>query len=529
MTLRAILLSAALVSCARTVAPGGTALTFTGPGVEPDTLNPLLTHELDTSDFSHLYMPYLLRITNNDTLEPEIAAQVPTLANGGVTPDGKTITYHLKPNLKWQDGTPLTARDVAFTFRAIMNQANNVDSRAGYDQIQDVVARDSWTVIVRLKRPYSPIIAQFLTWDYAILPAHLLARYPDLNRTAFNSSPVGAGPYVVGAWGRGDRITFAANRRYWAGRAALRRLVYRVVPNANTASEQIQTGELDAWFDADPDVYPTLSKIRSLRITLTPMNDIHLLQLNLSDPTLRDWRVRKAVITGLNRSAIVAEATHGVGIPVDGDQPTFSWAYTAPKNANRYDPKRAATLLDQSGWKLSADGFRYKGGKRLELQLVGTLDVTGWDKVGVLVQAQLRLLGIALTLKTYPTGEYFAAAEDGGILRSGRFQIAYNALELGPDPNDELYYGCNEFSPSGGNDMHWCDPIADRAMRDALVTYDAPRRKRDYAVVQDEIAAQVPMIPLWEVRRLDVFHTPIKYFMPAPSGSTFWNVARWQF
>jgi ABC-type transport system substrate-binding protein len=137
-------------------------------------------------------------------------------------------------------------------------------------------------------------------------------------------------------------------------------------------------------------------------------------------------------------------------------------------------------------------------------------------------------VGINVTIKTYPANLYFADASSGGVLRSGHFQLAYDARLLGSDPNDEPYYGCNEFSPHGNNSVYWCNAAAERAMQDALKTYDLRQRAADYAIVQNQMAREIPTIPLWEVQRYDAFSVRVRGFDPSTAGPTFWNAWAWR-
>ena len=140
----------------------GSRLVFTGLAGEPDTLNPILATEADVLNFTHLYMSYLVENDAGGNAIPEAAAAVPTLANSGISPDQRTVTYHLRPNLRWQDGAPLTARDVVFSYRAIVNPRNNVITRVGYAEVAAIRAPDDRTVVVRLRRPFSRSRSIFL-------------------------------------------------------------------------------------------------------------------------------------------------------------------------------------------------------------------------------------------------------------------------------------------------------------------------------------------------------------------------------
>ncbi|MBV8280521.1 MAG: hypothetical protein JO347_00470, partial [Candidatus Eremiobacteraeota bacterium] len=222
---------------------------------EPDSLNPLLSTQVVTADVEYLAYTFFFNYDDKQNFVPEVALQVPTQANGGISKDGKTITYHLRHGIKWQDGEPLTAKDVAFTFRAIMNPANNVQVRTGYDQIASVDAPDDYTVVVHMKRVFSPIISYFMCQQgqEPVLPAHLLAKYPNINQIPFNSMPVGSGPFKVTEWQHGDHITLVANPDYWRGPPKLQKIVFRFVASTSTIQVLLQSHEIDAWFRANPD------------------------------------------------------------------------------------------------------------------------------------------------------------------------------------------------------------------------------------------------------------------------------------
>ena len=122
-------------------------------------------------------------------------------------------------------------------------------------------------------------------------------------------------------WAHGDSITFAANPFYWRGKPRIDRLVYRIIPDPNTRLAQLRTGEVDAYFDVDPQLLPQVQSIPAVRVALTPVNDLHVLRFNLRDPILRDVRVRRAIAMAIDRQTLLAAATHGSGIIVNADQP----------------------------------------------------------------------------------------------------------------------------------------------------------------------------------------------------------------
>jgi len=276
----------------------------------------MVSASTDEYDFSHLYLSYLVESNARGELIPEVAVRVPTQQNGGISRDGRTITYHLRRGVKWQDGVPLTARDVIFTQSAEMNPANNVPNRIGYDQVASIGAPDPYTVVVHLRRPFSPFVATFLGPQSigAILPAHLLARYANLNRVPYNQLPIGSGPYRVVQWQHGDHVTLDANPGYWRGKPAISRIIYRIVPDSNTRLEQLRTGEVQAYFDIDPQLLPQVRTVPGITLTLTPIADMHILRFNLRDTILSDARVRHAIAMAIDRKQLLEAACCSVVI-----------------------------------------------------------------------------------------------------------------------------------------------------------------------------------------------------------------------
>lgn len=197
----------ALAGCARD-APSSDRLVL-AYRQEPK-LNPLMANGGMADDVNSLIFSYLLNEDGSGKPLPEVAAVVPTVANGGIAADGGTIRYRLRRDVRWSDGAPLNAHDVAFTFSALMNPRNSVGSTEGIDQIESVEASDDYTVVVHMKRVYAPILTAFLGADgnNAILPRHLLAKFRSLDQAMYNAQPIGSGPYKLERWIRGDRLAF---------------------------------------------------------------------------------------------------------------------------------------------------------------------------------------------------------------------------------------------------------------------------------------------------------------------------------
>ena len=517
---------------------GGASPPFT-PGTlrvadieEPDSLNPYIAAVITSIDLSYLWSEYFFNVDDHGKFVPEVALQVPTLQNGGISPDGLTITYHLRHGIMWQDGVPLTAKDVIFTWRAIMNTSNNVQTRTGYDQIADVTAPEPYTVIVHMKAKYAPIISYFmgLQGGGPILPEHVLGKYPNFNQVPFDTKPIGSGPFIVSEWVHGDHITLTANPHYWRGAPKLQRIVYKWISSNTTIMTQLQTGETDAWFRADASLYPQLAALPGHTTILPQYSIFGHLDFNMRDPVVSDIKVRQAVAYGIDRALISHDATHDVYQVSDSDQPSFSWAYDPDLPRVTRDVVKAGALLDSAGWKKGSDGYRYKNGSRLELQLSYVGGQVIAPAVGNIMAQELKDVGILLTQKTYPSATFFAAYGNGGILNTGKYQMAYFGWINGVDPDDSSLYMSKYMPnlPGGGQDsLYWKDPTVDKLEQEALSTYDIEKRKQAYFGIQRELVDQVPTIILFQERAVDTFTTHFKGFVPSPAESPFWNSWEW--
>ncbi|HXW76863.1 MAG TPA: peptide ABC transporter substrate-binding protein, partial [Candidatus Eremiobacteraceae bacterium] len=339
----------------------------------PDNLNPLLGTETIDTDLSMFWGAYLFLLDDTTQYVPELALQVPTVENGGVSRDGLTITYHLRPHVVWQDGEPFTADDVLYSWQQVMNPHNDVSSRQGYDAIARIDEPDNLTIVVHLKRRYAPFVATFFTMSsetYSILPEHLLDRYGSLDDVRFNQLPVGTGPFEIVSNLNGT-IKMVANQRYWRGPPKLREIDYQSVGDDQTLLDMVRSHRVDFYANASQALEPQLHGIRGATVYLYPFTRFTDLGFNTSRPQLRDVRVRRALAYATDRNQLIDHVTHGVNLPADSDQPPFLWAHADDLPRYPYNPRLADQLLEQAGWIMGPDGVRHKDGVSMTLSMVG--------------------------------------------------------------------------------------------------------------------------------------------------------------
>lgn len=494
---------------------------------EPVSLNPLYLQGEDAEDIGALGYSYLTSYDSHDAIIADAAAVVPTIANGGISRDREGIVYHMRRDIKWQDGYPLTARDVIFTYHAIMNPSNAIPSRAGYDQIKKIWARDAYTVVVELTHPQANFVTIFFGGDgdnYPILPAHLLAAYPSLNHVAFNELPIGSGPYRFTKWIRGERLDLTANERYYGTKPSIRHLSIRFVHDPSTIVNELLTHEADATFYESPSKIIALRSIPNHRVVATLLPAFGAIVFNLKDPVMKDLITRRALSSAIDRRTLVKKAIFGVYDPDTGLRGLFSWAFDPGAGTTFYNLVGAKALLAKAGWGPGNDGIRAKDGRRLEMQFVFWGQSPIASEVVPLIMDEARAAGIDVLPRAYDFDQLYSP--DGPLYR-GKFQVALLGLGGGVDPDPAAYVACHQRSPNGSNFAQYCNEDVDRAVRQGVLVYDRAERRRIYSAIQRRIIRDVPYYFLWQSSEIDVIPSAMRGYEPS-AISPYTSVAHWQ-
>lgn len=494
---------------------------------DPTTLDPLFAHVDAASvegQVARLVFEPFIDIDARGASVPVLLRRIPTVANGDVSRDGRTIVYRLRRDVHWQDGPPVTARDVAFTVRAILDPKNPVRSREGYDRIARVEPLDDFTVRLTLRSPWAPAVATFFSYGSApqyVLPAHLLAGRPDLARDSFGAHPIGNGPYRFVRWARGERLEYEANPAYWRGRPAVARLDIRIVPDPGTNLTLLRSDAID-WNLIAPAQQAALADKHDLAYVSAPLALVAGIAINVTHPPLDDVRVRRALAAAIDRAGISRKITYGRYPPIDTAQPLGSWAHDPAARLPPYDPAAADALLDAAGWKRGPSGARFKDGRPLAFTYVQFPETSTGVRVATVVQSELAARGIAIAIKSISNAQLFLPAAQGGTLAGGDFDLAYVPWPMGADPDDSFLLSCH----GAANYMRWCDPVVDALERRAIVTPDRALRTALYSRIQRRVAAAVPIVYLFNPAYVYAYRKRLRGFTPNAFLPT-WNAASW--
>jgi peptide/nickel transport system substrate-binding protein len=511
---------------------------------EPDSLSPLYTNMWFTQVLRDMYLATgLIDYNQKNEPIPWIAKEIPTAANGGISADGKTITYKLRNDVKWSDGEPLTADDYVFTWQMLMSDKNAVNSRDPFDAYVDkVAAPDPYTLVVTFKEPYAPWQAKIFSSVSATqaIPKHILEpvfqKDGTIDKADWNRNPtVGVGPFLFKEWQSGSHLIFQANPNFWLGKPKLDQVFIKIVPDDAAQIAALKAGDTDIGvFIAYSDM-PDLEKLGTLDLVQESSGYKESWFFNLSTdaktkghPALQDVNVRKAIVMAVDFVKIDKDLLLGRTKPAvtfwDGTPYADPSLQPIP-----FDKAGAEKLLDDAGWKKGADGIRAKGGVKLKLRYRTTTREVR-KNTQVIVQQMLKDVGIDVELLNDSSDVFFNGYADKGPTATGQYDLAqWSTAPSFPDP-DYSSWLCKEIpsdkNPSGTNDMFLCDKDLDALFQKEATTVDAAARMPIFFQIEKIISDKVYWASVWDDP--DWWAVSKNLQNVKFSGATpFWNVYEW--
>jgi peptide/nickel transport system substrate-binding protein len=465
---------------------------------DPNSLVPFVAIDQEIVALDTLFCQTLVGLSADNRDVPVLVTRIPSHENGDVSPDGRKITYHLRPDVRFADGVPLTSGDVAFTYRAIFDPRNRATSVEPYRRILSLTTPDARTVVIRLRAPWNAAVRVLFAqadYVYGILPKHAFADTKVVG-TSWENAPFGTGPFRVKAWLRGDRIILEPNP-YYRRRPKLAQIVLQIVPNLNSNFVSLQSGAVDVG-TLTPDNLGQAEGTPGLRVAKIPENATALLYLQTRAGPTHDLHVRRAIAAALDYSAL-AGAWRNVFPTATSffPPPIVQWKAT-PIPAYTYDRAAAFREFDAAGWRLE-HGLRYKDGS----PLTGLIGVNSESPVNVriatLVATQLAAAGMQLSLKSNPSRIWFSPE---GLLRNGKATIAGEVWVGGSDPEQSLNLRCTQAVPGDENHSFYCSKRFEALFNDQTATPSQAQRERDFDAIAELIHRDVPVIPLYYEDRL---------------------------
>lgn len=399
-------------------------------------------------------------------LSPEFVP-TPALAKSWENPDPTTWVFHLRDDVKFHDGSALTADDVKYTFDTILDEKFASPNRSFYTPIKNIEVVDPHTVKFTLDQPYGPFLS-YLTMS--IVPKAIVEK----DAAGFANNPVGTGPYKFISWKRGDTISLEANPDYWGGKPKLDKIDLKIVPDNSARVVALEAGDLDfVQSPLSPQDVTRLQTEGKFTVNRIPAAGYTYININCADPILSDVKVRQALSYLVNREDILNSIYKGVGQVAKGPIPPGMWAYTPDLPSYDYNPDKAAQLLDDAGWKLGADGKRSKDGKPLKLTIRTHSEDPDRRQLIEVLQAEFANIGIDADTNAVDFATYFADVQ------AGKYQLGVIGWLNLANPDQAMY---RQFTVDGpGNYGHCNNEEASNLIKQARATLDQAKAKDLYA------------------------------------------------
>lgn len=493
---------------------------------EPQLLNPVFDQSPEAEEMYNLIYSGLISENALSELEPDLVQVVPTASNGMVkmAADGSmTVTYRLRPDLKWQDGQPLTAEDILFTWQAHTDPRIKYPPTPGYEQISRVEVIDDLTAKVHFYKAYG---------NYYHLFRHLLPRHSFRSKYwkfspehPYNKHPVGSGPFVLRQWKQGESAMLDANPLYYRSRPNLDQIRYLYKPenyrSIKNALNWVNEGEMMRGMSLAS--YDYLKNRPELDLHVVATGQIEYMLFNQQNPILADRRVRRALAYATDRRAI-SDLLLGLAEPAYADQLKDSWKYN-PVGESYYAPdlNEAQAKLQFAGWqKPQNEKIRSKNGK--PLQLVLTLEQGNRSHVVIGKYLQETWKGIGIDLKLKFVAPYVMRDD---VLANGDYELALATWNQNPQETAYSRWHSTQVPPRGQNFAHFSDYQVDMLTQQLQQTVNLKTQKQLYFKLEALLAEELPALPLYYGAVLEANKKSLHNFAPSAYMGATWNAYDW--
>jgi peptide/nickel transport system substrate-binding protein len=415
------------------------------------------------------------------------------------SPDYKTFTFHLRPNVRFHNRQPLSAADVKYTFDTLLT----IQSAKRADLERDRVSVET--------DPSNPLKVTFHCENpcpglaNTIVPIGII---PEGTSNEQATRPIGTGPFKFESYTEEQEVVLTSNDDYFEGAPSVKRLAVRIIPDNSTRESELRKGSVDLAINADldPVTVEGLKNAPGIKTEITDGTNITHLGVNLQDPILKDRRIRQALAYAIDREGIIRDVLRGQASPARSILPVSQWAYEPNVADYKYDPDRAKRLLAEAG----------KSSLKLSLK---TSPLSVSRKIGEAIQEQMRRVGIDIELQSLERQKLNQDMTDGN------FQLYLNIL-VGGNQNPDIFrlvYGSGAIPPNGQNRSRYINPQLDKLLSEAQ-TAPRARMKEIYSQVQKILAEDLPQIYLWYPATVVIYRDRISNVKVDPSGD--WSAIR---
>ena len=498
----------------------------------PTIVNPHLAIGTKDAHASRVCLEPLLTVNAAGVFTSVLAAEVPSRANGGLSPDGKSVTYKLKQGIKWADGRPFTSADVVFTYQFVINKETGATTYASYDSIEKVEAPTPSTVKVTFKAPTPAWYLPFVGSNGMVVPKHALETYVGANarNAPFNLKSFGTGPYKVETFRPGDLVVYSINENYRdPSKPAFQQVQIKGGGDAVSAGRAVlETGEYDyAWnLQVEWPVLEAMARAGKGVVQTEGGGGVEQIFCNMTDPNkevdgqrssvkaphpfLSDLKVRQAFGLALDRET-AAKQLYGLEGDATANVLTTPTRFRSKNTKMVLDIAKANQLLDEAGWQRGPDGIRQKGGVKMQVTYQTSVN-TLRQKEQEIVKAGWAKIGVAVTLKSVDAGVFFSSSPGNNDTLSHFYTDVqmYTATFGSPFPSsymNRFYSGDpakdiaqKENNWSGRNVGRWVSKEFNQMFDQAQVELDPQKNDALWIKMNDLVVTQGASMPLIDRR-----------------------------
>lgn len=495
---------------------GGTLINaMTG---EPTGLIFMVSGESASAAISANIFNSLLKYNANLDLEGELAE------HWIISKDRKSITFTLKPDIRWADGQPLTSDDVLFTWQLVTDENTRSPYASDYQLVKKAEAPDSRTFRVTYAQPYAPALDSWSSLQ--ILPKHLLEDQ-DIHTTAFARNPIGSHYYNLDKWNHGENIRLSRNPNAALGPANIDRLVTRIIPDNSAQFLELMAGNIDSM-GLDPIKYsriiparPALKKNLNLYKELG--NSYTYLGFNLKHKPFDDIRVRKAINYAIDKQEIIDGVYLGLGINIASPyKPGTRWS-----NPNlepyEYNPGKARDLLQKAGFSdRDGDGILERNGKPFAFEII-TNQNKEREKSAVIIQRRLKEVGIAVKIRAIEWASFISR-----FINTGDFDVVILGWGLGLDPDQYNIWHSSQQAPGQFNFVGYNNPKVDKLLEAGRTEMDPDKRVKIYHAFAKKLLEDSPIVYLSAGYGLTAIHKRVQGIAnPVPPAGVGYDSHKW--
>jgi len=455
-------------------------------------LNPVLAQDSASSEINSLVFNGLIKY------DRDLKNFVGDLAESWKVEDGQEpkITFFLRKGVQWHDGKEFTAHDVKFTYDKIMDEKTNTVRRSSYELVKRAEVLDPYTFRVIYREPFSTGLE---TWGIGIIPKHILEK-EDINTSSFNRRPIGTGPFRFVEWISDEKIVLEANPKYFEGGPNLDRIVYRIIPETALSEMEILTKGVD-YSGLFPYQFKRMSEVPFLRTYSQPSLGYTYIGYNLKNELFKDKKVRHALTHAINCEEIVKYVLYGYGTVASGPFPNHLWYSNPNVKPLAFDPERSKSLLREAGWRDSdGDGILDRDGKPFRFTLITNSGNDTRRDIGVIVQRQLRDIGIDVKFELYEWSVFLK-----NFITAKHFDACILGWALSVDPDAYEIWHSSQIE-KGFNTISYSNPQVDRLLEEGRREYDIEKRKKIYWRIHELIAEDQPYTFLYVPLGLSTLH-----------------------